>query len=458
MEIEYLIAEIGSTTTIINAFNKNSIDSSLEFIGQGQSPTTVIEGDVTIGLEKALKNLCQNLGVENVEYKKMLATSSAAGGLKMSVHGLVYDMTVKAAKEAALGAGANLNFLTVGKLSRFDLKKLIELKPNIILLAGGVNYGERETSIFNAQKIAELPIDIPVIYAGNITCQEEIQFIFEEAGKAEQLCIVDNVYPKIDELNIEPVRKKIQEVFEQNIVHAPGMDKIRKMVNGHIMPTPGAVMLATEVLYEKIGDTMTLDVGGATTDVSSATNGSENINLILQNPEPLFKRTVEGDLGCYVSKRNVIQLVGIEKMAKALSIGEDKAQELLENLPPIPKNEEQIRVAEFLALEAVMTSVYRHAGELKIIFNGVQKKAATGKDLTAIKYIVGTGGALTRLPKRVKILEEILKSNRVDKLLPKEGVKILIDNHYIMASAGVLSLVDKEGTMGLLEKSFNFTP
>jgi large subunit ribosomal protein L10 len=33
----------------------------------------------------------------------MLASSSAAGGLRMTVHGLVPDMTVRAAKEAALG-------------------------------------------------------------------------------------------------------------------------------------------------------------------------------------------------------------------------------------------------------------------------------------------------------------------------------------------------------------------
>ena len=51
----------------------------------------------------------------------MFATSSAAGGLKMCVHGLVYDMTVKAAREAALGAGANINLVTAGKLKRTDL-------------------------------------------------------------------------------------------------------------------------------------------------------------------------------------------------------------------------------------------------------------------------------------------------------------------------------------------------
>ena len=50
-----------------------------------------------------MDDLCRNKGIDKLEYGEMLATSSAAGGLKMTVHGLVYDMTAKAAKEAALG-------------------------------------------------------------------------------------------------------------------------------------------------------------------------------------------------------------------------------------------------------------------------------------------------------------------------------------------------------------------
>lgn len=455
MQVEYLVAEIGSTTTVINAFDKG--EDSLIFIGQGQAATTVLQGDVNIGLENAVENLKKTLNTKQIHYSKMLATSSAAGGLRMTVHGLVYDMTVKAAKEAALGAGANLHFVTSGKMTRFDLKKIMEINPNIILLAGGVDYGERETAIYNAQKIVELPIEVPVLYAGNIACSEEIRYIFEESKKIHLLKIVDNVYPKIDQLNVEPVRKEIQRIFEENIIHAPGMNNIKKMVKGHIMPTPGAVMEATKVLYEKIGDVMTIDVGGATTDVSSVTEGSEAITLIMQEPEPVSKRTVEGDLGCYVSKKNVIKLAGLEKMALEIGKTEEEAQKLLEELPPIPQNEIQLKLAEYITKEAVLTSISRHAGEIKISFSGNNRKMAKGKDLTAVKYIVGTGGALTRLPERVNILKSIAKSNKGDRLFPGEGAKILIDNHYIMASIGVLSLEDKESALNLLEKSFGAT-
>src|SRR5699024_4990335 len=227
----------GSTTTLVNGF---SIDKDPKYIGQGQSATTVLEGDVNVGLKKAIEDLRKNLNVLSIEYDELMATSSAAGGLRMTVHGLVYDMTVKAAREAALGAGANIKQVTAGKLRKSDLNKIKEINPNIILIAGGVDYGERETGIYNSELIKSLNLNIPVIYAGNIENQDEVREIF--TGTDYELFIVNNVYPRIDELNIESTREVIQDVFEKHIIHAKGMEDIRSMVTGTIMPTPGAVM------------------------------------------------------------------------------------------------------------------------------------------------------------------------------------------------------------------------
>ncbi|MEA4845875.1 MAG: glutamate mutase L, partial [Clostridiaceae bacterium] len=135
MKISVLVAEIGSTTTVVNAFD-NIMGPCPEFIGQGQAPTSVLNGDVTIGLKGAVEDLKRNLGEKEITWDDFLATSSAAGGLRMTVHGLVYDMTVRAAKEAALGAGAIIKHVTAGKLRRTDLKKLEDIRPNIILVAG----------------------------------------------------------------------------------------------------------------------------------------------------------------------------------------------------------------------------------------------------------------------------------------------------------------------------------
>ena len=457
MKIDVLVAEIGSTTTVVNAFDQLETDNPV-FLAQGQAPTSVKEGDVNIGLQAAIEDMKKNLHIENedINYKHMLATSSAAGGLRMTVHGLVYDMTVKAAKEAALGAGANIHLVTSGKLTKVDMLKIDKIKPNIILIAGGVDYGERETAMYNSEIIAASDLDIPVIYAGNSAVQDDVKLIFEAYSKEKDLHIVPNVYPKIDILNIEPTREVIQNVFEKHIIEAKGMEKIREMVNGTIIPTPGAVMKASKILKDEIGDLVTIDVGGATTDIHSVTEGTEKVQKVLVEPEPIAKRTVEGDLGVFINKKNVAEMIKIERLEKELDMTSEEIEEFINSDIAIPESEKHKRFIERLTKEAVIVSINRHAGGYRTYFGGKSQTLAFGKDLTAVKWIIGTGGALTRLPAREKILSEIALSNKGDKLLPTAEAKILIDNDYIMASLGVLSSLYKEASIKLLFKSLNF--
>jgi hypothetical protein len=457
MKIDVLVAEIGSTTTVVNAFDHLESDNPV-FLGQGQAPTSVKEGDVNIGLQAAIEDMKKNLHIENekLEYTNMLATSSAAGGLRMTVHGLVYDMTVKAAKEAALGAGANIHLITAGKLSKVDMIKLDRIKPNIILIAGGVDYGERETALYNSELIAASDLNIPVIYAGNIAVADDVKLIFEAYSKEKNLHIVPNVYPKIDILNIEPTREVIQDIFEKHITEAKGMEKIREMVNGPIIPTPGAVMKASKILKDEIGDLVTIDVGGATTDIHSVTEGTEKVNKILVEPEPVAKRTVEGDLGVFINKRNIVDIIKIEKLEKELNMTPEDIEKFTNSDIAIPETKEHKRFIERLTKEAVIVSINRHAGGYRTYFGGKTDTLAFGKDLTGVKWLIGTGGALTRLPAREEILNSISQFNRADKLLPTAEAKILIDNDYIMASLGVLSSLNKEAAIKLLLKSLKF--
>ena len=449
MKVDVLVAEIGSTTTLVNAFT-DVHSNNPQFRGQGQAPTSVLEGDVRIGLNGAIDDLCANIDVQGIEYDEMLATSSAAGGLKMTVHGLVYDMTAKAAKEAALGAGAIIHQVTAGKLRRTDIAKIKDISPNLIMIAGGVDYGERDTAIYNAEMIRSLDLSIPVIYAGNVENQDEIRLIFEDSHAP--LYIVENVYPKIDELNVEPARKIIQDAFEDHIIQAPGMEHVRDIVNGPIIPTPGAVMECAKLLYDHLGDLMVLDVGGATTDLHSVTDGSEDISRILVSPEPKAKRTVEGDLGVYVNMDNVIDLIGEDLMETELGFS---IRGIREKYRAVPETDEEIKFVEMLARKAVITATERHAGHIRYVYGPSGRNTlAEGKDLTQIKYIIGTGGALTRLPHRIEMMKAISTHNENGMLLfPGKHAEILVDNDYIMASLGVLSKKHRNTALFFLEKS-----
>ena len=450
MKVAVLVAEIGSTTTVVNAFDGIG-GPCPKFLGQGQAFTSVLGGDVTVGLRGAVEDLRRHLGVSEISWGEMFATSSSARVLRMSVHGLVYDMTVRAAKEAALGAGGILKHVTAGKMRRTDLKKIVEIRPNIVLVAGGVDYGERETALHNFELVADLGLDIPVIYAGNVENHDEVREIAEE--KNLRLYLVENVYPRVDQLNVEPTRAVIQQVFEEHIVHAPGMGTVREMVDGPILPTPGAVMEAAKVLKEAIGDLVVFDVGGATTDVHSVTEGSEEIGRLMVSPEPVAKRTVEGDLGVYVNMYHIVDKIGREELLQEFP----DLDSLLAGARAIPDTDRSKAFVERLTETAMLTALERHAGTLRQLYIATGKRTiAEGKDLTAVRFIVGTGGALTRLPRHREILARAAGYGKGMELYPKAEAQVLVDNDYIMASLGVLSRRYPEDARKLLMNSLHW--
>ena len=451
MHADVLIAEIGSTTTLVSAF---TLSPTPLFLGQGQATTTVLEGDVRVGLMNAINALKEKLGISELRYDDLLASSSAAGGLKMCVHGLVYDMTVHAAKAAALGAGAIVRQTTAGKLAQADLDEQRAIKPNLILLAGGTDGGERETALYNAELLAKEGTGAPVLYAGNVQNQSAIKAVFERVGV---LCyLAENVYPRLDTLNIEPVRKQIHAAFERHIVSAPGMEHIREMVTGAILPTPGAVMEAAMLLYEEIGDLLVIDIGGATTDVHSVTNGSDEIARLLTTPEPFNKRTVEGDLGLFINAHHLVEQIGEVKLSRELDL--DIAA-VMRDYKPIPVSPEQFRLTQRLCLEAGLIAISRHAGRLRHYYTPQGRAtAAEGKDLTQVKTIIGTGGALTRLPERENILRRLADCNTGGAMLyPKPGVmRLAFDEGYVMASLGVLAKSHPAAARKLLVQHLRF--
>lgn len=438
---EIIVADIGSTITKVSAFSGLSTGRNACFLGQGLGLTTVAEGDVAQGLEAARKDLETRVGV-NTRDATLMVASSAAGGLRMTVHGLTRDMTLRAAREASLGAGAIVTFTTAGKIYPDAMEEVRRIKPNIILLAGGVDYGDREIVMANARSLASLKLKTPLVYAGNKTLRGEVQRIFESAHMP--VFVVENVYPRIDELNINPVRKIIQDVFAKHIITAPGMEKVKGMIAGDVVPTPGAVMWSAELLAEELGDLMVVDVGGATTDVHSVTEGSPKFVKKMVAPEPRCKRTVEGDLGVYANAARIVEAA-------------EGALEHIEDVMPLPDSALAREASAKLAKWAVDLSIWRHAGELRIAYGAYgRNELVEGKDLTAIQYVIGTGGALTKLGMGKEILAHVRDDPRKQKLLPPKEAIVLLDRHYIMATAGVLSQRYPDEAKVLLLESVGF--
>ncbi len=423
--VDALVFEIGSTTTVVSAFAGlgGSDDDGPRLLGQGFAPTSVALGDVTVGLSEARVMLEAQLGP--LDPGITLATSSAAGGLRMTVHGLTQRMTAAAAKEAALGAGAVVTYQTAGRLRDADLERIAELAPNLILLAGGVEGGDTETVLHNAERLTELPVRPIVVYAGNsLVCEEACASLARAGFKVRRTA---NVYPAIDELDIVPARAVIHDAFEEHITHAPGMERIGEVVTGRILPTPGAVLIAAELLAETLGDLVVIDVGGATTDVHSITDGSSEIQAIAIDPQPHSKRTVEGDLGTFVSAPRVAEMLPLAERPTTLP-------------PAVPTTAEEVAAALALARYCTVTGVERHAGELAHLYTPTGRQTvARGRDLTACRLVIGTGGALTRLPGGVELLAQTRARENDRRLLPPADARCALDADYLFACCGALS-------------------
>jgi hypothetical protein len=442
--VDALVAEIGSTTTVVSAFDGLSDEAQAargggpRLVAQGVAATSVDRGDVTLGVESARAALQEQAGPLAPDVT--LATSSAAGGLRMTVHGLTQRMTAMAAREAALGAGAVVKYQTAGLLRDTDLARIAAERPNLILLAGGVEGGDCDTVLANARRLCELSLRPIVVYAGNSVVCSEAQTVMEAAGFRVRL--TNNVYPAVDELDIVPARAVIHDAFEEHITRAPGMERIGEVVSGRILPTPGAVLLACEGLAEKLGDLVCIDVGGATTDVHSVTDGSPELTAIQTEPQPHARRTVEGDLGTFVSAAHVVGLL--------------PAQERPSVLPPaLPTTEAEVTAARALARVCAVTAVQRHAGELTHLYTPTGRQTVVrGRDLTACRLVIGTGGALTRLPGGLEALAAVRapRAGGGERLLPPNDAGCVLDREYVLACCGaLLSRFPHERVVALME-------
>lgn len=440
-----LLIDFGSTYTKLTA-----VDLENEEIIATAKDLTTVNTDIMIGFNKAYKELSEKMKGIEVNFIDKLACSSAAGGLKMISIGLVPELTAEAAKRAALGAGARILGVYTYELSKSEIEEIKEKSPDIILLAGGTDGGNKDCIIHNAKLVAEYIKDTPVVVAGNKNAREEIEDIFNKSGIYYKS--TENVMPRLNVINVEPAREVIRSIFMAKIVEAKGMKKAEDFISGILMPTPAAVLKAARVLAdgtdleEGIGDLIIVDIGGATTDVHSISNGDPTKpGVTLRGlQEPYAKRTVEGDLGMRVSAVSLWESAGTRKIKKYAPQTEYNIEErcryLQSSVNIIPKTKEEIEFDEAMGMVAVELAMERHVGFIESVYTpmGVVY-SQVGKDLLDTKYLIGTGGILVHSNNPDRILGAGLFNMENPNYLKPEKPEILIDKSYILSSMGLLA-------------------
>ncbi len=445
-----LAVDFGSTFTKVVAFDLDHEG----VVGLARAPSTV-DTDVNVGLQQALDQLSiHRQPVANLPVEHILACSSAAGGLKVVVIGLVPVLTVEAARQAALGAGAKIVGSFAFKLGEADLQLVAQSHCDIVLLAGGTNGGDEETILHNARLLASSNLDVPIIVAGNRLAGSRGQDILQEKGKLALL--TENLLPDLDTLNTVPVQQVIRDLFMSHIIHAKGIDRAQKYVSGGIIPTPSAVLKAVQLLAQGtdeepgLGELVTADVGGATTDVHSVCSGAPTGGgVVLKGlPEPHVKRTVEGDLGLRSNAATLLEQGGEEKLrsyATALEAGFDLnikgyIQRISGDTRYIPATVDEFALDAALGRMAVELAMERHAGTLKQVSTAMGVvQVQYGKDLTGVNTLIGIGGIFAYGRHPWTVLEGSLFNSRDPFSLRMKSPICYLDKAYILYAVGLLA-------------------
>ena len=454
-----LLIDFGSTFTKVTA-----VDIEKECILGTATSFTTINTDINEGLNKAIDSLEKKYG--KINYDRVLACSSAAGGLRMVVSGLVERVTVQAAKQACLGAGAKVIKVFSYEMTEEDILEIDEIKPEIFLLAGGTDGGDKKCILHNASMLSTCKSYFPIIIAGN----KEVSYRCKNILSNKEVYIVDNVMPRYNELNIESAQNQIREIFLKRIVYAKGITKMKDLITGIIMPTPSAMMKAMEILAkgyknEKgIGDILAIDMGGATTDVYSICDGLPVENNIINKgiKEPYVKRTVEGDIGMRYSVYGLCDVVGLESISEISNLKIEKVREIIDRLylnpNTLPNDDDDIKHIDYaLACKGVEVATIRHAGTREKIYtsNGIAY-LQSGKDLRNVSTIIVTGGSIINSDNTDKIVKFALyNDNKAESLRPLKS-RILIDRKYILSAMGLLSEYNPEIAIRIMKKELNY--
>ena len=452
-----ILVDFGSTYTKVVAVD---LDTPA-ILGTAQYPSTV-DTDVTIGLERALAGV---RAIAGPDVRLRLASSSARGGLRLVAIGLVPELTAEAARQAALGAGAKVVKVFSHELTRSDIAEVESLYPDLVLLAGGTDGGNRDVITLNARALAGSALAAPVIMAGNRVARDDVKQLLEQGGK--RCYITANVLPELDQLDVEPVRGVIREIFVRQIVEAKGLDKAKRMIDDIIMPTPAAVLEAAQLLAlgtadePGLGDLMVVDVGGATTDVHSISAAPPGKGLVPRGlPEPLAKRTVEGDLGVRVNAQSVVELAhthGLRAdLAAALHVPQARARSefLAANTEVLASTADESRLDVMMASACVDIAVERHVGHVKETY-GTRGPVQLlyGKDLREVKALIGVGGVFAFGANPSEILRAGLARSDLPHSLRPESPVLYHDADYVFYAMGLLAAREPTIALRLLKKA-----
>jgi uncharacterized protein (TIGR01319 family) len=283
-----VLGDLGSTFTKVACVTREG-----RLLAGAASRT--VRGRLAVGYARARDQVLRDLSRRDLVPRgctaadvEPLLCSSAAGGLRLCVVGKEPTLTVQAGRRAASTAGARVaSYYAAADLPGESAAGFAAAAPDIVLLTGGANQGDRASIVASARQLGRLAPDLPVIVAGNEDAYPQVR---QALSGRSVVRFVPNVMPRVGTLAAGPVQEAIRNVFVEHVMGRGRYLSASALAGAVRMPTPSAVLAGARAVaglgdrYPRLRRPVVIDVGGATTDVHSVIGDGA-------------ARTVEGDLG-----------------------------------------------------------------------------------------------------------------------------------------------------------------
>ena len=387
-----IAVDIGSTWTKAAQFSHQ--EGTLRLVRRVTVPTTVSH------LPDGVHELLAELRRESTAAAEcpVIGSSSAKGGLSVAAVGIVPDLTLAMARQTALSAGARISRVFAYELTEEDVRAIDALAPDIVLLSGGTDGGNREYVERNSLMLGRLGGRPHIVYAGNRTMAEFAANHLRDFP----VVVTDNILPELDTPNPEPARAAIRDIFIRSITHGKGLDELQSLTAEPVEPTPLVIYEFVRAMSQTLPQWARfclVDPGGATTDVYStgAEAGADGQRVVQKGtPPPAILRTVEGDLGMRVSAPAAVEaersFFGDEAVLHRMI---DHAAAVRRDPGCVATGDEDRERDRLLAAACVSGALGRHAGRIREVFTPQGAVwVQTGSDLRGVDIMVGSGGFL----------------------------------------------------------------
>jgi uncharacterized protein (TIGR01319 family) len=222
-----------------------------------------------------------------------VATLSAGNPVKVVAVGLLEDISAESAQNLATTTYAQV----VETMSLNDRRKtaarldtLLRLRPDLVVLAGGIENGASHSVLSLLESIGLACYALPkeqrpeVLFAGNSALADEVK---EALGSLASLHIAPNVRPSLEIEQLTPAQPALAQVFRQvRARQVRGVQEVDLWTRGKLMPTAAAFGRTIRFISQEYARTnkgvLGIDVGASATTIASAFAGNLTLGIYAQ--------------------------------------------------------------------------------------------------------------------------------------------------------------------------------